>query len=119
MSHVTWHMFSFENLARIGASAVGTCMTMIFRTVSHRSSGLAMSLDGALEAFTFGNCSSIDVISCCKDVSLDFLSNLILAGIVKSELFYKSFYSYTSFIEVAFLRFVDQFLSDLAESNLN
>ena len=72
-----------------------------------------------MEAFTFGNCSSIDVISCCKDVSLDFLSNLILAGIVKSELFYKSFYSYTSFIEVAFLRFVDQFLSDLAESNLN
>ena len=112
-------MFSFENLARIGASAVGTCMTMIFRTVSHRSSELAMSLDGALEAFTFGNCSSIDMISCCKDISLDLLSNLILAGIVKSELFYKFLYSYTSLVKVAFLQFVDQFLSDLAESNLN
>ena len=45
MSHVTWHMFSFENLARIGASAVGTCMTMIFRTVSHRSSGQEIKAD--------------------------------------------------------------------------
>ena len=34
----TWHVFSFEYLARIRTSTIGTCMTVIFGTVSHRSS---------------------------------------------------------------------------------
>ena len=100
---MSWHVFSFEYFARIGASTVGTCMTMIFGTVSHRSSGLSMSLDSSLEAFTFGDCSSIDVISCCKDVSFDFLSYCIFSSVFESEFFNESLNSNSSFVEVAFL----------------
>ena len=50
-------------------------MTMELGTVSHRSSVLAVSLDGALETFTFGNSSCINLIACCEDVCLDFVFN--------------------------------------------
>ena len=49
-------------------------MTMVFGTMSHRSSGLTVSLDGTLESFTFACCSSVDFIACAKDIGLDFLS---------------------------------------------
>ena len=51
-AHMSRHAFTLEYLARIRTSTVGTLMTMEFRTMSHRSSVLTMSLDRALESFT-------------------------------------------------------------------
>ena len=48
-------------------------MTMELGTVSHRSSVLAVSLDCALEAFTFGNSGCIYLVASCEDISLDLL----------------------------------------------
>ena len=62
-----------EMCIRDRCSTIGTCMTMEFRTVSHRSSVLVMSLDRTLESFTFRDCSSIYFVSSSKDISFDFL----------------------------------------------
>ncbi len=40
---------------------------------------LSESLDCALEAFTFGNCSSVDLVAFCEDVSLDLVAELVFA----------------------------------------
>ena len=88
---------------------VGTSMTMIFGAVSHRSSGLSMSLDSTLETFTFGNSSYIDVIAVCKDISFNFLSYSVFCSIFKSVFFYKSLCCNTSFVKVTFFRFVNRF----------
>ena len=61
-------------------------MTVELGTVLHRSSVLAESLDGALEAFTFGDCRCIYMIADRKDVCLDLLRNLVLACVLKTEL---------------------------------
>ncbi len=119
ISHVTRHVFSFEYFTRIGASTIGTSMTMIFGAVSHRSSGLSMSLDSTLETFTFGDCSCIDVIAVCKDVSFNFLSYCVFCSIFKSEFFNESLCCHTSFVKVTFFRFVNQFFSDFAIAHLN
>ena len=53
-------------------------MTVELGTVSHGSSGLAISLDSALEAFTFGNSGSVDLVALGEDVCL----NLVFYGIL-------------------------------------
>ncbi len=99
---MTCHVFSFEYLARIRTSTIGTCVAVIFGTVSHRSSGLTMSLDCSLEAFTFGNSCCINVIAVCKDISFNFLSYCIFSSVIKSELFNESLYCNASFVKVSF-----------------
>ena len=58
-------------------------MTVELGTVSHGSSVLAMSLDGALEAFTFGNSGGINPIADGEDICLDLIFYGILAGILQ------------------------------------
>ena len=79
-------------------------------TVCHRSSALAVTLDRALEAFTFGNRRCIYMISCRKDISLDLLSKCIFLCVVKSELFYISLSGYACLVEVALLSLCHPFL---------
>src|SRR5699024_146422 len=119
MSHLAGHLLTLEYLAGIRCSAVGTCMTMVFGTVSHGSSGLSVSLDRALETFTFGDCSCVDVIACSKDISFDFLSNFIFCSVLESELLQESLYRNVFFVKMSFCRFVYQLLSDIAVSNLD
>ena len=57
-------------------------MTMKLRTMSHRSSGLSMSLNSTLETFTFGDCGCINLIACCEDVSFNFIFYRILGSIL-------------------------------------
>ena len=78
-------------------------MTVEFGTMSHRSSVLAMSLDSALESFTFGNSGCIHFISGSKNICFDFLSRCIFGCIVKFEFPYISLAGNSGFIEVALL----------------
>src|SRR5699024_8362530 len=86
VTHLSRHLLSFEYLARIRCSTVRTSVTMELGTMSHRSSALAVTLDRALESFTFGDCCRIDVVAFREDISLDLLRQCIFLCIVKSEL---------------------------------
>ena len=110
-------------------------MTMEFRTMSHRSSVLTKSLDRTLEALTFADCSSVDSVASCEDVSFDFLCQCVLRRIFKPEFSYISLAGNTSFFEVSLLSFiyamsvndfllaslvsVDNFFFLINETNLN
>ena len=77
-------------------------MTMEFRTVSHRTSVLSMSLDCTLESFTFGNSGCINFVSSCKYISFDLASKCIFLCVVKSELSDISLAGNACLIEVSF-----------------
>ena len=72
---MTWHVLTLEYASWCCCRAVGTSMTMVLRTMSHRSSGLSVSLNSALEALTFGDCSSINLLACCENVCLNLILN--------------------------------------------
>ena len=76
-------------------------MTMELGTVSHRSSGLSVSLNSTLETFTFGDCGYVDLIACSEDVCFDFVLNGILGSILELELSYVSLVRYTGLIKMA------------------
>ena len=82
-------------------------MTMEFGTVSHRSSVLTMSLDCALETFTFGNSGCINLVACSEDISFDFVLYRILFCIVETEFSNESLVRNTCFVEVSFYWFAD------------
>ena len=105
-AHVTRHSLALEYAARRGAGTVGTLMTMEFGTMSHRSSVLTKSLDRTLEALTFADCSSVDSVASCEDVSFDFLCQCVLRRIFKPEFSYISLAGNTSFFEVSLLSFI-------------
>ena len=69
-------------------------MTMEFRTMSHRSSALSKSLNSALETFTFGDSSCINLIASSEDISFDFVFYVILFRILKTELSNESLVRY-------------------------
>ena len=72
--------------------------------VSHRASVLAVTLDGALEAFTLGNSSSIDLVAFCEDVSLDLIAKLVFGSILEEELTDMLLHGNTGLVEVALHR---------------
>ena len=75
-------------------------MAMILGTVLHRASVLAVTLDGALEAFALGHCGNIDLVAFCKDVSLDLVAELIVGSVLKTELLYMLFHGNTGLFEM-------------------
>ena len=93
-------------------------MAVELGTMSHRSSALTVSLDSALESFTFGNGGHIDLVTSDKDVSFDFLAQCIVFCIFQFELSDVSLVGYASFVKVSFQRFVDQFFSLVSKTNL-
>ena len=113
------HAFTLEYLARIRTSTVGTLMTMEFRTMSHRSSVLAVSLDRALETFTFGNSGCIHLIAVSEDVSFDLVLYRILFCVLETELADESLVGNTCLVEVSLNRFANQFVSLVYKTNLN
>ena len=82
-AHVTGHSLALVDSARIRRRSVGTLMTVELGTVAHGSSVLSQSLDSALEAFTFCNCSDIDLVAFCEDVSLDLVAELVICSVFK------------------------------------
>ena len=76
-------------------------------TVSHRTSVLSQSLDSALESFTFGNCSSVDLVAFCKDISLDHIAKIVLCCVLKLELSHKSLAGYASLCKMSHLSLVN------------
>jgi len=78
-------------------------MTVELRTMCHRSSVLIVSLDRALESFTFRDCSCIDLVASLKDISFDFLSQCIFISVLKFELCHVSFACNTSFCKMSLL----------------
>ena len=59
--------------------------------MSHGTSVLSVSLDRALESFSFGDRRCVDLISGFKYISLDLISKCIIAHIFKFELSHISF----------------------------
>ena len=53
---------------------VRTLMTVEFGTMRHRSSVLTVSLNRALESFSFGNSRCINLIACCEDICFNLIS---------------------------------------------
>ena len=49
-------------------------MSMEFGAVTHRSSGLSVTFDRALESFTFACCCYVNLVTGFKDICFDFLS---------------------------------------------
>ena len=100
-SHVAGHSFALEDSARIGRRSVGTLVAMELGTVSHRSSVLSQSLDCALEAFTLGNCSRVDLVAFREDIGLDLIAELIICSVFKLEFLYVLSDRYAGLFEVA------------------
>ena len=75
-------------------------MTMEFGTVHHRSSVLTKSLNSTLEAFSFADCRSINLVSCCKDISLNLSTKCVLISVLKLELSDISLAANASLLEV-------------------
>ena len=75
-------------------------------TVSHRTSVLSQSLDSALESFSFGNCSSVDLVALCKDISLDHIAKIVICCVLKLELFHKTLAGYASLCKMSHLSLV-------------
>ena len=100
-AHMSGHSFALEDSAGIGRRSVGTLVTVELGAVAHRSSVLSESLDCALEAFTFGNCSCIDLVAFCEDVSLDLVAELVLCSVFKLEFLYVLLNCNASLVEVA------------------
>ena len=90
------HLFALEYLTRVRTCTIGTCMTMVLGTMSHRSAGLAVSLDSALESFSLGNSSCINLVACSEDISFNLILYRILFCIVETEFSNKSLISDTS-----------------------
>ena len=86
-------------------------MTMEFGTVCHRSSVLAMSLDSALKALTFGDGSRVNLVACSKDIRLDLVLNGIFLGILKTKLSYISLGTHAGLLEMCYYRIVHKLLS--------
>ena len=105
-AHVARHPLALEHAARRGAGAVGTLMAMEFGTVSHGTSVLSESLDGALESFSFADCRSVDFVACREDISLDFLSQRILGCVFESEFSHISLAGDSGLVEVSLHRFI-------------
>ena len=93
-------------------------MTMVLGTMSHRSAGLAVSLDSALESFSLGNSSCINLVACSEDISFNLIFYRILFCIVETEFSNKSLISDTSLVKVSLNRLADQFLSLVNKTNL-
>ena len=118
MSHLSGHLLALEYLARIGAGAVGTSMTVELGTVSHGSSVLSVSLDGALEALTFGDGRHINLVACGEDVCLNLLRQSVAFRILELQLSDVSLIGNAGLVKMAFERLVNQFLSLVYEANL-
>ena len=84
--------------------SVGTLVTVELGAVAHRSSVLSESLDRALEAFTLCNCSSVDLVALCEDISLDLVAELIICSVFKFEFLYVLFDLYAGLVEVTLHR---------------
>src|SRR5699024_7761764 len=117
-THTTWHLLTFEYFIWTCCGTIGTCMTMELRTMSHRSCGLYVSLNRTLEAFTFGNCSCINLISSCKNINFDFIFYIIVFSVFQSEFSYKSLVRNTSLIKVTLNWFVYKLFTLINKTNL-
>ena len=73
----------------------------------HRSSVLTKSLDCALEALTLADSGSINLVTLCEDVSLDFCAQGVLLCVLKLELSYLSLRAYASLLKVTLLCLVN------------
>ena len=68
-----------------------------------------MSLDGALETFSFGNRGSVYLVAVREDVSLDLLLYLVVLGILKAELSHISLVGYAGLVKSTLLGFATSF----------
>ena len=93
-------------------------MTMILGTVSHRSSGLAMSLDRALEAFSLGNSGSIYLVASCEHVSLDLLLYFIALSVIQLQLSDVSLVGDACLVKCTLLRLSYKLLTLVNKTNL-
>ncbi|AEI46016.1 hypothetical protein KNP414_07522 [Paenibacillus mucilaginosus KNP414] len=104
-THVTWQVLTFWYTVRLDGTH-RTWTAVITGTVSHRTSGLVMSLDNTLEPFTFGSTRYINEFTFSKHVSFDFLANFVLGNRNTAKLFNVALRCCACFLSVAQLRFV-------------
>ena len=62
---------------------------------------LAVTLDGALEAFALGDGCGIDLVAFCEDVSLDLVAELVFGSVLEEELFHVLLHGDAGLVEVA------------------
>jgi hypothetical protein len=94
-------------------------MAMIFGSVSHGSSVLAVLLDRALISFALGNSGRVDMIAGGEDVCLNLLLHFVGLGILEAELFQKSLAGYSGFVKCALLRLADKLFLLVDKSDLD
>ena len=100
-THMTGHSLALEHTARRGARTIGTLVTMEFGTMGHGASVLSVSLDRALESFSFGNGRCVDLVPGCKHIRFDFASKRIFFSVFKFELSDISLAGYARLVKVS------------------
>ena len=85
-AHVAGQALAGEHARGVGNSAHRTCMTC------HRASAVALTqtvlakaLDNALVALALGNACNVNLVACCKDVSLQDVANVHCGNVVQTE----------------------------------
>ena len=81
-------------------------MAMELGTVLHGASVLSKSLDGALEAFSFGDTGYIHPVPFREDIRFDFRAKAVLIGVLKLKFPDISLRACSGFFEVSLLGFV-------------
>ena len=76
-------------------------MSVELGTVSHGSSVLSVSLNRALETFSFGNRRRVDLVAGRENVSLDLILYGILFRVVKLQFADKSLVGNASLVKMA------------------
>ena len=59
-----------------------------------------------MDSFSFGNCSSVDLVALCKDISLDHIAKIVICCVLKLELFHKTLAGYASLCKMSHLSLV-------------
>ena len=92
---------------------------MGFGAVAHRASLCIVSLDCALEAFTFGNAACVYSFACREYVSLYFRADFVCAGILQPEFLHIFSCGNASLFKVTLHGLCYMFVFDFAKANLN
>ena len=80
---------------------------------------LAKALDNALVALALGNACNVNLVACCKDVSLQDVANVHCGNVVQTELTQGLLGGNVCLLEVTCSCLVDLLGGNLAEAQLN
>ena len=105
---MTGHALTLEDTGRVGDGAHGAGLTAYRAGAVGVAKGLlAVTLDGALIAFTFAHAADIDCIAAGESICLDDIANVVGSAVIEPEFPERLLRSNICFVEMAFHGFVD------------